>query len=156
MTDTYPAYRGPAAGPSEVVADLRHTDDTRPVDPDASVGELLSRVTDDFGQLVRTHVELAKIEVKEEVARAGKGAGMLTGGAVAGLMALTLLSFALAWGLAELVEPGWAFLIVGLIWSAVAAALAVVGRRQLQTVSPVPAVTKQTVQEDVRWAKEQR
>ena len=153
MTDTYPTYRAPA--PTDG-AHLSHDDATEPLEPDASIGELLGRITDDFGQLVRTHVELAKVEVKEEVARAGKGAGMLTGGAVAGLLALTLLSFALAWGLAEVMEPGWAFLIVGLIWSAVAGALALVGRRELQSVNPVPEVTKQTVQEDVRWAKEQR
>jgi uncharacterized membrane protein YqjE len=154
VTDTYATYRGSAA-PADG-AHLRPDDATEPIEPDASMGELLSRITDDFGQLVRTHVELAKVEVKEEVARAGKGAGMLTAGAVSGLLALTLLSFALAWGLAEIMEPGWAFLIVGLIWAAVAATLALVGRKELQAVNPVPPVTKQTVQEDVRWAKEQR
>jgi uncharacterized membrane protein YqjE len=129
---------------------------TQPIEPDSSIGELLSRVTDDFSTLVRTHVELAKVEIKDEVARAGKGAGMLTGGAVAALFSLMMLSFALAWGLAEVIDAGWAFLIVGLIWAAAAAVLAITGRKELKTVSPVPEVTKQTVQDDVQWAKEQR
>jgi uncharacterized membrane protein YqjE len=143
------------------VADLdltpgRAPDPTQPIEPGASVGELLSRVTDDFSHLVRTHVELAKVEIKEEVARAGKGAGMLTGAAVAGLLTLLLLSFAAAWGLAEVVEPGWAFLIVGLVWAIVTAVLALQGRDRLRAVHPVPEQTKETVEEDVAWAKEQR
>jgi uncharacterized membrane protein YqjE len=129
---------------------------TQPIEPDASVGELLSRVTDDFSQLVRTHVELAKVEIKDEVTRASKGAGMLTGGAVAALFSVLMLSLALAWGLAEIIDAGWAFLIVGLLWAAGAAVLAMTGRKELKTVSPVPEVTKQTVQDDVQWAKEQR
>ncbi len=129
---------------------------TRPIEPDASVGELLSRVTDDFSQLVRTHVELAKVEIKEEVTRAGRGAGFLTGGAVAALFAVLMLSFAMAWGLAELIDAGWAFLVVGLVWAAVAAALALTGRRELQAVDPVPEATAATIQDDIEWAKEQR
>lgn len=129
---------------------------TQPIEPDASVGELLSRVTDDFSQLVRTHVELAKVEIKEEVTRAGKGAGFLTGGAVAALFALMMLSFALAWGLAEVIDAGWAFLVVGLLWTAAATFLGLTGRRELQTVDPVPEVTAKTIRDDIEWAKEQR
>jgi uncharacterized membrane protein YqjE len=137
-------------------APRRPADPTQPLEPDASMGELLSRVTDDFSQLVRTHVELAKAEIKEEVGRAGKGAGMVTGGALAAVFALLMLSFALAWGLAEVIDAGWAFLLVGLLWAGVAAGLALAGRDRLKAVQPVPEITKQTVQEDVRWAKEQR
>lgn len=137
-------------------ADHLRGSDTEPIEPDASVGELLSRVTDDFSQLVSTHVELAKVEIKDEIARAGKGAGMLTAGAVSALFSLLMLSLALAWALAEIMDAGWAFLLVGLLWAAGAAVLAMTGRKELQTVSPVPEVTKQTVQDDVQWAKEQR
>ena len=134
----------------------RPVDPTLPLEPDASMGELLSRVSEDFSQLVRTHVELAKAEIKEEVGRAGKGAGLLTGGAMAAMFALLMLSFAMAWGLAEMVDAGWAFLIVGLVWAGVAAGMAMAGRDRLKAVRPVPEVTKQTVQDDVEWAKEQR
>ena len=146
----------PVVMSSAAAADVRSSDRTKPIEPAASVGELLSRVTDDFSQLVRTHVELAKVEIKDEVTRAGKGAGMLTGGAVAALFSVLMLSLALAWALAEVIDAGWAFLIVGLLWAGGAAALAMTGRRELKTVSAVPEVTKQTVQDDVQWAKEQR
>jgi len=124
------------------------------VDADQSLGELLSRLTGDFSQLVSTQVELAKVELKEDVARAGKGAGMFGGAAVTGILAVVLLSFAAAWGLAEVMAPGWAFLIVGVVWAAVAAVLFVSGRSRLSDLSPL-SDTQRTLKEDVRWAKRQ-
>ena len=134
--------------------DVRGAGATQPLAGDVGVGELLSRVTDDFSQLVRTHVELAKVEIKEEVSKAGKGAGMLTASALAAYLTITLLSFAAAWGLTEIVPEGVAFLIVGLVWAAVTAALALSGKKELQAVK-APPQTKQAIQEDKQWAKEQ-
>lgn len=138
----------------QTTPDVRGEGATEPLGGEASIGELLSRVTDDFGTLVRSHVELAKVEIKEEVTKAGKGAGMLTGAGLAGYLTITLLSFAAAWGLAEAVPEGVAFLIVGLVWAAVTAVLAVTGRKELQQVQAPPQTSK-TIQEDVQWAKQQ-
>ena len=46
---------------------------------EASVGELVTEVTRDLTTLVRQELELARAEMKEEVAKAGKGAGLLGG-----------------------------------------------------------------------------
>ncbi len=80
---------------------------------------------------------------------------MLGGGAVAALVALILLTSAAAWGLAEVVDAGWAFLIVGVVIGAVAAVLAMSGRRKLAEVRPVPDQTVDTLKEDARWARAQ-
>jgi uncharacterized membrane protein YqjE len=72
-----------------------------PIAADHSLGELVSQLSADFGELLSTQLELAKAEIKDEVARAGKGAGMLTGGGVAAHLAILLLSLAAAWGLSE-------------------------------------------------------
>jgi len=130
-------------------------------DPDKSLGSLVGELTKDFGDLVSTHIALAKVEAKEEVSktakRAGRGAGMMGGAAVAGLLALILLSFAAAWGLAAVMPRGLAFLIVGLVWTAIAAVLALKGRQELQKVSaPVPEQTVQELKEDRRWLNEQK
>jgi len=130
-------------------------DPTQPLEADKSLGELLNRLTKDFSNLVSTQVDLAKLEIKEEVTRAGKGAGILTGGAVAGLLALVLLSFAAAWGLAAVMPTGWAFFIVGAVWVVVAAVLASRGRNELKSVNPVPQQTKSELQEDIEWARQQ-
>src|SRR4051794_12346100 len=112
-------------------------DPTQPLEADKSLGELLSRLTKDFSSLVSTQVELAKLEIKEEVGRAGKGAGILTGGAVAAWLAVVLLSFAAAWGLAEVMPTGFAFLVVGAVWLVVAAVLLLRGRNELKSVNVV-------------------
>jgi hypothetical protein len=125
-------------------------------EPDASVGELVSRLTEDLGVLVRDHIQLAKEELKAEAKQAGSGVGMLGGGAVAGWIALVLLSMALAWGLAEVMAPWLAFLIVGVVWAVVAAALAATGRKKIEEVDPVPRETVREIKEDQRWLNEQR
>jgi len=130
-------------------------DATKPLEAERSLGELLSRLTTDFGGLVSTQVELAKVEIKEEVAQAGRGAGLLTGGGLAGFLAVTLLSFAAAWGLDEVMPTAVAFLLVALVWLVVAGALYASGRRQLQAVRVAPQ-SKAAIKEDVQWAKQQK
>jgi hypothetical protein len=131
-------------------------DATEPIEADKSLGELVTQLSSDFSDLVSTQLDLAKAEIKDEVSRAGKGAGMLTGGGLAAYLAVALLSFAAAWGLSEAMPTGFAFLIVGVIWAVVAGALMLTGRNQLRTVHPVPEQTKETIKEDVEWAKQQR
>jgi hypothetical protein len=81
---------------------------------------------------------------------------MLTGGGFAAYLAILLLSLAAAWGLSEAMPTGLAFLIVAVAWAAVAGVLLLMGRDQLRSVHPVPEQTKQTIKEDVEWAKQQR
>jgi len=131
----------------------RH-DATEPLEADKSLGELLGQLSTDFSDLVTTQVELAKVELKEEAARAGRGAGMVGGGAFVAYLSLLLLSFAAAWGLSEAMPTGFAFLIVGLVYAAIAAVLITKGRERLREVQ-APVVTTKTVKEDVQWAKQQ-
>lgn len=112
-----------------------------------SVGQLLSDVTRDLSTLMRQELELAKVEIKTEVTKAGKGAGMLGGAGFAGYMVLLFLSFALWWGLANVMDVGWAALIVAVVWAVIAAVLAVVGRSTLKRVNPKPERTLDTAKE---------
>lgn len=126
----------------------------RLTEPDASIGELVGRLTKDFGQLVSTHIELAKVETREELKRAGKGAGLLGAAAVAGLLTLILLSFAAAWGLAEVMPTAVAFLIVGVIWAIGAGVLAARGRKEITNIEAAPQTVAE-LKEDRRWMNEQ-
>jgi hypothetical protein len=129
-------------------------DPTQPAQPDKSLGQLLGELTGELTDLVRKELQLAQVEIKEEVRQAGKGGGLLGGAGVAGFLALILLSFALAWGLAELMPEGFAFLIVGVLWAIVAAVLASRGRKELKEVQPVPRQTMETLKEDAQWARD--
>jgi hypothetical protein len=117
-----------------------------------TLGELFSGMTADVGTLVRKELELAKAEVREEARTSGKAAGMLGAAGLAGWFALLFASFALAWGLTEIVPEGVAFLIVGILYAAVAAVLAVQGKQRMQEIHP-PEQTIETVKEDVAWAR---
>ena len=123
--------------------------DIQPKQPEKSLGELFTDLSNDMSQLVRDEIELVKVEVKAEVSKAGKGGGLVGAGAFAAYMAVVLLSFAAAWGLAARLPEGVAFLIVGVVWAVVAAVLALKGRQELKNVDPVPQATVETLQEDV-------
>ena len=129
-----------------------HSDRTHEVE-ETSVGELIGNISDDLSQLFRQEVELAKAELKQEASKAGKAGGMLGGAAFAAYLAVVLLSFALVFALGNVMDYGWAALIVGAIWGIVAAVLFVNGRKKLKTVDPVPHRTVDTLKEDAKWLK---
>lgn len=119
----------------------------RPDVSDVSLGELIGDVTRDLSTLMRQELELAKAELKQEATKSGKAAGALGGAAVAGLMVLVFLSCALWWGLANVMDEGWAALIVAVIWMIIGAILYAVGRKRLRQVNPTPERTVDTLKE---------
>jgi hypothetical protein len=119
----------------------------------ASVGELIGNISDDLSQLFRQEVALAKAELKQQAAKAGTAAGLLGGAGLAGYLAVVLLSFALVFGLGNVMDPGWAALIVAVVWGVIGAVLYANGRTKLKTVDPMPRRTVDTIKEDARWLK---
>jgi nitrate/nitrite transporter NarK len=125
----------------------------RPHSEDSSVGELLSVVTSDVQTLFRQEVELAKVEVKQEATKAGKAAGMYGGAGFAGYMVLLFLSLAAVLGLANVMDGGWAALIVTAVWAVIAGVLYQRGRTRMRTVAPKPDRTVETMKENAQWAR---
>jgi len=118
-----------------------------------SLGDVVSKLGDDLSGLLTTQIEIAKLEVKQEVGKAAKGAGLVTSGAFAAVVAVFMLSAAVAWAIAEALNAWAGFLIVGILWAVVAAALALVGKNKLQDVSTVPEQTKAEIEADRNLAK---
>ncbi|MFC5380025.1 phage holin family protein [Aquipuribacter nitratireducens] len=135
---------GPVGASGHTREDLRHE----------SFGELLSGLASDMSVLVKQEIQLAKVETTAKAKEAGKGAGMLAGAAVAGLLLLMALTTLLVVAL-DYVMPLWvAVLVAVVLWAVVAAALGLAGKKQLQEATPpVPEQTVETVKEDVQWAK---
>ncbi|MBW3605648.1 MAG: phage holin family protein [Actinobacteria bacterium] len=128
-----------------------------PREPDASLPELISRLTDQSSRLFRQEIELAKTEIKQEIRQAGKAGGMFGGAAFVGFLAAVLLSFALAWALGDLepLNPALGFLIVGVIYAIVAGVLAMSGRSAAEDIDPSLPETTESLKEDAQWAKNQ-
>ena len=129
---------------------------TEPKQADRSLGELVGEMTSEISALMRQEVQLAKVEIKEEVGRAGKAGGMLGAGAFTGYFALLFASLALAWLLDQAMPIALAFFIVAVLYGIAAAILITRGREQMKHVDPVPRQTVETLKEDVEWAKAQK
>jgi nitrate/nitrite transporter NarK len=101
-------------------------------------------------------MELARTELMQEAAKAGKGAGLLGGAGVAGHLVLIFASLALTFLLDNWMPLELAFLITAIIWGIVAAVLAVNGRKALRESNPQLPQTQQTLKEDAAWARAQK
>src|SRR5689334_23334025 len=112
----------------------------------ASVGELVSEVGQDLSALMRQELALAKAELTQEARKSGKAAGLLGGAGFAGYMLLLFLSIAAWWGLANVMDQGWAALIVAAVWAVIAAVMYVAGRSRMREVNP-PERTTETLKE---------
>ncbi|MDG9709566.1 phage holin family protein [Streptomyces sp. DH10] len=120
---------------------------------DSSVGKLLSEVTSDIQTLFRQEVDLAKAEIREEASKAGKAAGMYGGAGFGGYMVALFASLAAMFALANVMDTGWAALIITAVWAGIAAILFVMGRSRMREVSPKPEQTVETLKEDAQWAR---
>src|SRR3954469_10133255 len=117
------------------------------------IGELVKDLSAQTSTLVRKEIELARAELQEKGKIAGKGAGMLAGAAVAGLLALGALTAALIALLDKAMATWVAALIVMVLWAVVALVLAKSGQKALQRATPPAPQTVETVKEDIQWAK---
>lgn len=121
---------------------------------DRPTGELLKQLSDETTTLVKQEVELAKAELQEKGKQAGMGAGMFGGAGLFGVGAFAALTACIIAAL-ELAMPLWlAALIVAVVYAAVAGVLAMSGKRKVKEAAPpVPEQTKDSVKEDMEWAK---
>jgi hypothetical protein len=117
------------------------------------VSTLVSKVAEDLSTLMRQELELAKVEVKQEATRAGKAGASLGGAGLAGWLAILFLSLTAMFALGNVMDLGWAALIVTVVWAIAAGVLFVTGKKKLAEVNPVPEKTVETVKEDVRWVQ---
>lgn len=106
--------------------------------PDAaamSTGQLVTSIKEDLSSLVRGEIELAKAELRESAARAGVGGALVGVAGYIAALATVLISVAAAFGLTALgLHPGWAFLIVGVLYLLVAAGLLLIARNRFRGI----------------------
>jgi len=122
---------------------------------DRSIPELFGDAVGQLAKLVGNEFALARAELSDKMAQAGRAAAMIGAGAVIMIPALVLLLFAAA---AALIRSGLsdpvAYLIAGGGAAVVAGALIAVGLERLSGDALKPSVTLEQVQRDKLAAKE--
>lgn len=117
----------------------------------ASLGGLVKELPDRISRLVRSEIQLAKLEFTAKLKAAGVGAGALVVAAFFALVMFAVLVSAAIMGLAEVVPDWAAALIVAGVFLLLAALLAFIGIRKLKKgVPPVPEDSIESVKADVR------
>jgi uncharacterized membrane protein YqjE len=123
---------------------------------DRPTGELLRDLSDHTTTLVKQEMELAKAELQEKGRQAGLGAGMFGGAGLFGLGAFAAVTACLIAALDQVMEIWLAALVVAVAYAVIAAVLAMTGKQKVkQAVPPVPEQAKDSVKEDMEWAKTQ-
>lgn len=123
---------------------------------DRPTGELLKELSDHTTTLVKQEMDLAKAELLEKGKQAGLGAGMFGGAGLFGVGAFAALTACLIAVLDQAMELWLAALIVAAAYAAIAAVLAVTGKRKVKKAGPpIPEQAKDSVKEDMEWARTQ-
>ncbi len=91
------------------------------------VSDLIKGITDDVKLLVRDEIQLAKSELVPAAKNAGIGAGLFGAAGYFAICALSVLYFAAAFALAQVLDTWLAFLLVGVALLLIAAVLGLVG-----------------------------
>ncbi len=121
-----------------------------------SVGELLGDLLHETTTLVRQEITLAKNEMTQKAAQAGKDAAALAiGGAVAYAGLLAIVAAVILLLVHANVTPWVAALLVGIIVVAIGGAMVMKGLKALKHSDMAPRQTIDTLKEDAQWAKNQ-
>lgn len=117
------------------------------------MGQLVAQASEHLSTLVRSEIELAKLELRSTVKNAGTGAGMFIGALVVLVFSLTFGFLALAEGIAALGLDRWlAFLIVFAFQLLVVGALVFLGIKKIKRVK-APEKTIATSKETVAYLR---
>jgi uncharacterized membrane protein YgdD (TMEM256/DUF423 family) len=116
---------------------------------------LFSELVGEATTLVRKEVELAKTEMSDKVNQATTGTVSLAAGGMVAFAGVLFLVLAATLGLATIVEPWLAALIVGGVIAIIGWIMVAVGKRKLSAQALQPRRTIGTLQEDKEWAEAQ-
>jgi uncharacterized membrane protein YqjE len=116
---------------------------------DKSLGELVALATSNVSSLVRSEMELAKMELKGDVQKAAIGGTLFAVAGVIACVVVILLSISLAYGIMALgLWPWLAFLIVALLYVLLAGALCGIGYLRMRRISGLKR-TRRTTRDDL-------
>ena len=121
----------------------------------ASLGDLFSDLAAQTGKLIRQEAALAKSEITDKAAAAGKDVGLVAAGAFVGYAGLLSLTAAIVILLGYVI-PIWASaLVIGVVMAVAAYLLVMSGLTHLKKANWAPEETIGSIKEDAEWLKKQ-
>ena len=120
-----------------------------------SVPEVVQDIIGNLQEILRSEFQLAKTEIKEEIAEAAKPIMHHGGRSGARFLCLGLLLLAAVYALATIMTMWSAALMVGAAVAIIAVVLINWARSGLKRVNVKPDRLIASLQENVRWAKKQ-
>lgn len=128
-----------------------------------STGDLVRSIAESLSELIRSEVELAKLDFRLSVARLGAGGGLVAGAALFFLLSFAFALVALAFLLSIFMAPWAAALVVAFLLLVCAGILGWAGRERLRGVQfrPTAAIDGvkddfEKIRDDLRTLKENR
>lgn len=107
----------------------------------------VSSVGDNLRNIVRSEVELAKNELKQEATQVGRAGGMIAGGGVMGLTGFMFLMFGVTHLLGRKLPMWVSASLVGSALMTIAGILGMSGKNQLQDADVKPEQTIESLKE---------
>lgn len=124
---------------------------------DASVGRLVTQMSEQVSQLVRGELALAESELKQKGAKAAAGGGLFGGAALVAVFGVGSLVTCAILGLATVLDAWLAALIVAVVLLLTAGVLALAGKRDFKAATPpLPTDAIEGVKQDIATVNEAR
>ena len=129
-----------------------------PVDPDTGIPDLIHRLSDDSKRLMSDEVRLAKLEVKDNLKRAGKGTMLLGVAFGIGVLAMVMLTLFMATLIGRLASGHmWVGAIVtGVVELVIAGVLVKKGMGAFAEPSYSLEATRESLKDTKTWVKAAR
>lgn len=110
-----------------------------------TLGQLVAQASTDLSEIMRAEVALAKAEIRDDVKYGALAGGLFGAAGYIVVLATILLSIAAGYGLTALgLAPGWAFLIVAVVYLLLAGLLALVGKSRISKIGPPERAIRST------------
>ena len=122
---------------------------------DQSLGQMFAAVSRDMSELLRGEIQLAKAELRVDVKYGAKAVGLFAAAAFVVLLAVILLTFAIAYAFDTFLPTWLAFLVTSVLFVLVAVLLALIGRKAVRSVKP-PERTIRTSKDTAQFLKNPR
>jgi hypothetical protein len=117
-----------------------------------SVSEIIQDILGNTREIIRSEIQLAAVEMKQEARKTGRAVTIIAGGMVMALYGGALILLAAVYGLNLFLPPWLSALLMGFLLAVYAYVLISSGMKRLRQVDPKPARAAETAKETIQWA----